>query len=102
MTGSEARPSALESLPGGSHVAWFWDLAAHGTSTADLATHMSENASSFYLDFASPGSLTSSLQSNVFLGATLERVSGAGDGRIETSFRSRRGLALEALFILEP
>ncbi len=102
MTGSEPRPTVLESLPGGSHVAWFWDVAAHGTSTADLATHISENASSFYLDFASPGSLTSSLRSGVFLGASLDQVSSAGDGRIETGFRSRRGLALEALFSLEP
>ena len=73
MIGSEARPTALQSLPGGSHVAWFWDSAAHGTSTGDLTTHISENASSLYLDFASPSSLTSSLRSSVFLGVPWTR-----------------------------
>jgi methyltransferase (TIGR00027 family) len=102
MTGIESKPTAFESLPGGSHVAWFWDAAAHDAPTAGLATHVSENASSFYLELSSPDLLTSSLQSSVFLRATLDTISGGADGRIVTSFRSRRGLALEALFTLEP
>jgi methyltransferase (TIGR00027 family) len=97
-------PIDLAGLPGASHIAWFWRLAAdpgQPASAVDLAAHVSEGASSFYVQLTSAASLAASLQASVFAGATLGQVRRDGADRVAMTFRSRSGLGLEAAFMLD-
>jgi methyltransferase (TIGR00027 family) len=109
MTPIAREPIELAGLPGATHVAWFWDVTARqgkpasaaDLAAADLAAHISQGASSFYIELTSAGSLAASLQYSVFNGATLGQVRRESSDRVVTGFRSRCGLALDAVFMLD-
>jgi methyltransferase (TIGR00027 family) len=107
MPGISSETRALESLPGGYHVAWFWEVVARdgeGISAADFDMHVISSGVSAHLGqvgLASPALLASSLKSSVFAGATRGQRASYVDGRVVTSFRTAAGLHLDAHFVLE-
>jgi methyltransferase (TIGR00027 family) len=96
--------AALDELPGGSHVAWFWEQVASPAkplSGEDWATHVTRDAFSYVADLTSPGLFVSSLQSGVFASATPGWSGLDGKGQVVTTFTTRSGLRLNAVFLLD-
>jgi methyltransferase (TIGR00027 family) len=96
--------AALPESLGGSHVAWFWETVAQAgqaMSAEDWEAHIAEDAFSYAVDLSSPALSASSLQSGVFARATLGRSGLDSDGHVVTSFTTRSGLRLNAVFSLD-
>jgi methyltransferase (TIGR00027 family) len=96
---------ALESLPGGHHVAWFWEAVAQGgegISAGELTAHLIVGGFSPHVGLDSPALFASSLRNGLFGGAALKEVARGADGLVRTNFRTPSGLRLDAHFVLDP
>jgi hypothetical protein len=96
----------FESLPGGHHVAWFWEAVTRGgegISAEELAAHVIGGGWSPHVGLDSPALFALSLRNGVFGGAAaLKEVARGADGLVRTSFRTPSGLRLDAHFVLDP
>jgi len=95
----------LESLPGGHHVAWFWEAVARGgegISAEELAAHVIGGGWSPHVGLDSPPLFALSLRNGVFAGAALKEVARGNDGLVRTTFWTPSGLRLDAHFVLDP